>query len=282
MELWFSDVHTPNVRLDIKVKEHLFSGVSDFQRVDIYETYEFGRVLILDGVIILTEKDEFVYHDMLTHVPMAVNPEIQRVLVIGAGDGGIVRELSRYDSIKTMHMVEIDKMVVDACRAYLPQTACRLDDPRLELFYEDGLKFVRQKSNEYDLIIVDSTDPLGPGEGLFTKEFYGNCYNALTKNGIMVNQMGGTVYEGDISVMQRSYKHIKSTFDVARAYQAHVATYPGGFWLLGYGSKGAHPINELKADIWNALKLDTLYYNTALHTGSFALPSHVLKLLEDA
>ena len=280
--MWFSEMHSPHVKLDIQLERHLFSGQSEFQRVDIYETKEFGRLLILNGLAMLSEKDEFVYHDMLVHVPMAINLDMERVLVIGAGDGGIVRELVRYEGIKHIDMVEIDKMVVDACREFLPLTASKLDDARLKLHYEDGLKFVRQKTDEYDLIIVDSTDPLGPGEGLFTKEFYGNCYNALTKNGIMVNQMGGTVYEDDIMVMQRSYRRIKSTFPVAACYQAHVPSYPGGFWLLGYGSKGLDPINDLKAEKWNELGLNTKYYNTALHPASFVMPNHVLKLLNEA
>jgi spermidine synthase len=282
MQLWFSEIHTPHVRFDIQLKQHLFSGQSDFQRIDIYESAEFGRILILDGFIILTEKDEFVYHDMLTHVPMAVNPDIRRVLIIGAGDGGIVRELARYETIEHMDMAEIDKMVVDACKAHLPLTTSKLDDPRLKIYYEDGLKFVRQKTNEYDLIIVDSTDPTGPGEGLFTKEFYGNCYKALTKNGIMVNQMGGTVYQNDILGMQRSFKRIDSSFPIARAYGAHVSTYPGGFWLFGYGAKTLHPVKNLQSAKWQALGLKTKYYNTKLHAGAFAMPNYVLKLLKEA
>jgi len=282
MELWFSEIHTPAVKLDIKLEKQLFHGQSDFQRIDIYETTEFGRILIMDGFTMLTEQDEFVYHDMLAHVPMAVNPDIENVLIIGAGDGGMVRELARYDSIKRMDMVEIDKMVVDAAREHLPFTAHRLDDPRLNLFYEDGLRFVRKHKDVYDLIVVDSTDPIGPGEGLFTKEFYGNCYNALTEHGIMVNQLGGAFYRGDIASMQRAFGRIKGSFPIARAFQAHVPTYPGGHWLFGFGSKTLHPTRDMKREEWKALGLDTQYYNTTLHFGSFALPNHVLKLLDEA
>ncbi|MCL2575655.1 MAG: polyamine aminopropyltransferase [Defluviitaleaceae bacterium] len=281
MELWFSEIHTPSVKLDIKLKKQLFHGQSDFQRIDIYETVEFGRMLIMDGFTMLTEMDEFVYHDMLAHVPMAVNPNIENVLIIGAGDGGMVRELSRYKNIKRIDMVEIDKMVVDAARIHLPFTACSLNDPRLTLFYEDGLRFVRKHTNVYDLIVVDSTDPIGPGEGLFTKEFYGNCYNALTDNGIMVNQLGGAFYHGDIVSTQRAFSRIKGSFPIARAYQAHVPTYPGGHWLFGFGSKTLHPTRDMQRDIWKNLGLDTRYYNTTLHIGSFALPNHVIKLLDE-
>ena len=188
MELWYSEYHTKNVRLSIKTNKHLYSGDSEFQRIDVFESPEFGRFLTLDGYMMLTEKDEFIYHEMITHVPMAVHPNVAKVLVIGAGDGVVIRELTRYTGIERIDMVEIDKMVVDVCKKYLPKTACSFDDPRLNINYLGGLKFLRKFENEYDLIIVDSTDPFGPGEGLFTKEFYGNCYKALKADGIMVNQ----------------------------------------------------------------------------------------------
>ena len=181
MELWFTEEHTDNVRFSIKVDNLLYTAQSEYQRIDIMESYEFGRFLALDGSMMLTEKDEFIYHEMMVHVPMATNPSIRKVLVIGGGDGGTVRELTRYKTIEKIDLVEIDEMVVAACRGYLQQTACKLDDSRVDIHYEDGLKYIRDKENEYDLIIVDSTDPFGPGEGLFTKEFYGNCYKALTE-----------------------------------------------------------------------------------------------------
>ena len=188
MEFWFSEIQTPNVKLSIRVNKQIYSGKSEFQRIDVFESPEFGKFLTLDGYMMLTEKDEFIYHEMITHVPMAVHPEVKNVLVIGAGDGGVIRELVRYPEISHIDMVEIDPLVVEVCRKYLPQTACRLDDPRLTIHYEDGLKFIRARENEYDLIIVDSTDPFGTGEGLFTREFYGNCYKALKEDGVMVNQ----------------------------------------------------------------------------------------------
>ncbi len=203
MDLWFTEYHSNYARFSIKVDKPVISLESEFQRIDVFDSYEFGRVLVLDGCLMLTEKDEFIYHEMITHIPMAVNPEIQDVLVIGAGDGGVVRELTKYDSVKRIDMVEIDKLVVDICREYLPQTSCRLDDSRVNIYFEDGLKFVRRKNNEYDLIIVDSTDPFGPGEDLFTREFYGNCYKALKQWGIMVNQHESPYYPNDALSMQR-------------------------------------------------------------------------------
>ena len=169
MELWFTEKHTANVYFSIKVDRQLYSGKSEFQRIDVFESKEFGRFLTLDGYIMLTEKDEFIYHEMITHVPMCVHPSAKRVLVIGGGDGGTVRELLRYPTIEHIDLVEIDELVVEVCRKYLPQTAGGLGDERVHPHFEDGLKFIRHCEDEYDLIIVDSTDPFGPGEGLFTK-----------------------------------------------------------------------------------------------------------------
>ena len=131
MELWFTERHTPNVNFSIKVDRQIYSGRSEFQRIDVFESDEFGRFLTLDGYMMLTEKDEFIYHEMITHVPMAVHPNVRDVLVIGAGDGGVIRELARYDSIQSIDLVEIDELVVEVCKRYLPKTACRMDDPRL-------------------------------------------------------------------------------------------------------------------------------------------------------
>jgi len=282
MELWFSEPHTDTAKFSIKVKKQLFSERSDFQRIDVFDSKEFGRFLTIDGLMMVTEKDEFIYHDMIVHVPMAAAPDVKNVLVIGGGDGGTVRELTRYSSIERIDMVEIDKFVVDACREFLPQLSGRLVDPRVTVHYADGLKFVRTKRNEYDLIIVDSTDPFGPGEGLFTREFYGNCDAALTENGILVNQHESPYYEGDAYHMKRAHRRIREIFPICRVYQAHIPTYPSGHWLFGFASKTVDPVQGRDLDKWNTLGLQTRYYNTALHRGCFALPTYVIEMLEEA
>lgn len=282
MELWYTEQHTDNVRFSIKVDNHLYTGQSEFQRIDVFKAKEFGTFFTLDGLMMVTEKDEFIYHDMIVHVPMATNPKIKNVLVIGAGDGGTVRELTRYASIENIDMVEIDKLVVDVCREYLPQTACKLDDPRVKLYFEDGLKFVRSKERNYDLIIVDSTDPFGPGEGLFTKEFYGNCFKALKEDGILVNQHESPYYDEYAKSMQRAHKRIREFFPVCRVYQAHIPTYPSGHWLFGFASKKYDPLTDIDEQAWNSLGLKTKYYNTDIHKGCFALPNYVKELLAQA
>lgn len=280
MELWYSEDHTDYAKFSIKVKQQLESTKSDFQDIAVFDSYDFGKILVLDGYLMLTERDEFVYHEMITHVAMAVNPKIKDVLVIGAGDGGTIRELARYDHIERIDMVEIDRIVVEVCKKHIPQTACCFDDKRVNLFFEDGVKYVRRVVNEYDLIIVDSTDPFGPGETLFTKEFYGNCYKALKEDGILVNQHESPYYEEDREAMQRSHKLIKSIFPISKVYQAHIPTYPSGHWCFGFASRGLDPIKDLKAEEWKKFNLETKYYNTDLHVGAFYLPTYVKELLE--
>ena len=281
MEFWYTEQHTPDVRLSIRVDRQLYSGQSEFQRIDVFESPEFGRFLTLDGYMMLTEKDEFIYHEMIAHVPMCVRPDAENILVIGGGDGGTVRELLRYSSVRHIDLVEIDEQVVDICKKYLPFTAAGLDDPCVSLHYEDGLRFVRKPVSAYDLIIVDSTDPFGPGEGLFTKEFYGNCFKALKDDGIMVNQHESPFYEQDAYAMQRMHRRIVTSFSISRVYQAHIPTYPSGHWLFGFASKKYHPVEDADFARWKALGIKTRYYNTQLHAASFALPNYVEEMLED-
>ena len=281
MELWFSENHTPDVKLSLRLDRHLYSVQSDYQQIDVFESREFGRVLALDGNIMLTERDEFIYDEMMAHVPMAVHPGIRNVLVIGAGDGGVIKELTRYDRIESIDLVEMDPLVLDVCRKYLPGNACRLDDERVHIYTGNGLKFIRRCENKYDLIVVDSTDPFGPSEGLFTKEFYGNCYKALRDDGIMVNQQGSPFYAEDANAMQRSHKRIAETFPISRVFQAHIPTFAAGYWLFGFASKKYHPIDDLNKDAWNALGLKTRYYTTRLHVGAFYLPAFLEEFLKD-
>lgn len=281
MDFWFSEAHTPNVKLSIRVDRQLYSGQSEFQRIDVFQSPEFGRFLTLDGYMMLTEKDEFIYHEMIVHVPMAVHPSVKRVLVIGAGDGGVIRELVRYPQIERIDMVEIDEQVVTVCREFLPQTACCLDEERVNLYFEDGLKFVRRKQGEYDLIIVDSTDPFGPGEGLFTREFYGNCYKALKEDGIMINQHESPFYPEDAAAMQKAHKLIVESFPFSRVYQAHIPTYPSGHWLFGFSSKRYHPLKDLDENRWKGYGISCNYYTTTLHKGAFYVPAYVEELLKD-
>ncbi len=282
MKKMFREVHSPGVFFDIEVEKTLCDRKTPYQHIEMFETKEFGTMFVLDGYIMLTEKDEFIYHDMIVHVPMAANPSIKKVLVIGGGDGGSVRELGRYKTIEQIDQVELDEMVVEACKEFLPQTSVGFKDERLNLMFQNGIDFMKTKEDEYDLIIVDSTDPVGPGEGLFTREFYGNCYKALKKNGILVNQHESPYYEETAQFMRRAHRRIHEFFPICRIYQAHIPTYASGHWLFGFASKSIDPVANLDADAWNALGLKTRYYNTDLHRGCFCLPTYVKEMLAEA
>jgi|LSQX01.2.fsa_nt_gb spermidine synthase len=281
MELWFSEFHSTDFKVDFRIRKQLFGQYSDYQHIQVFDTYEFGRMLVMDNVVMLTEKDEFIYHEMIVHVPMAVHPKAERVLIIGGGDGGTLRELCRYDDLKEIVMVEIDSLVVDVAKEFFPTVATSYDDSRVTLLFEDGLRYVRRCRDMFDIIIVDSTDPFGPGESLFTKEFYGNCSHALRDGGILVNQHEGTFYHNDAEEAASTYKKTSPIFKNTFVYQAHIPVYPAGHWLFGFMSDRYHPLNDFDPDRWNARDIKTDYYNTELHRGAFALPNYVYRLLHD-
>lgn len=280
---WFTEKYDENVKISYKVDKHLFHTQSKFQTIDVYNNELFGNYLVIDDIMMVTEKDEFIYHEMITHVPMACNPNIKDVLVIGAGDGGTVRELCRYKSINSITMVEIDEEVVNASIEFLPTISKSLKtDSRVNLLFKDGIDFVKNSSdNSYDLIIVDSTDPIGPGEGLFSIEFYENCYRILREDGILVNQSESPYYPFNIRELKRSCSKINKIFPILEYFQAFIPTYPSGHWMFGFASKSINPLNE-NIKNWNNNNIETKYYNTKLHKGSFALPNYAKEIINSA
>lgn len=278
---WFTEDWTPNIRFSIKIKNHLYSEKTPFQQMEFYDSEELGKFFTLDGIMMANEKDEFIYHEMIIHTPMSVNPGIQDVLVIGGGDGGSVRELVKYPTIKSIELVEIDERVVKCCELYFPVTTTGLRDSRVKMLFEDGLAYVKNCKKTYDLIIVDSTDPVGPGEGLFTTEFYQNCYRVLSADGILINQHESPYFEKESKEMVRAHQKLKSLFPISMVYQAFIPTYPSGHWLFGFASKKYHPIQDFKEAQINKIGSKTRYYNTEIHTASFALPNYVKDQLKN-
>lgn len=279
MDLWYTDNHTDNVRFSMKVEKQLFSEKSYFQQIEILKTKDYGKVLVLDGELFTTERDEFVYHEMVVHVPMAVHPDIKTVLVIGGGDGGTVRELTKYDTIETIDVAELDSKLVEVSRQYLPELSAKLDDPRVSIYFEEGIRFARMVRDKYDLIIVDCADPYGPAEGLFTREFYGVCWNALKSDGILINQHESPFYRQHAKSVQLAHRNIQSAFECSMIYQCHIPSYPSGHWLFGFASKKYHPIDDMNKEEWKRKGIKTKYYNTDLHKGAFYLPTYVKELL---
>jgi len=277
-DLWVEEKFSDFLGLKFKVENVLFSGKSEFQTVDVVETKGHGKMLLNDGLIMVTERDEFAYHDMITHVPLFVHPEPKNVLVIGGGDGGTAREVLRHASVEKCTMVEIDAMVVEACRAHIPQTAKDLDHPKMNLIIGDGVEFVKNTLEKFDVIIVDSTDPIGPAQPLFGKEFYQDVYNCLADDGIVVSQGESSWYALDIQ--QSLLGVLNQVFTQSYLYSFSNLTYPGGLWSFTFATKKYHPINDFNQQrvIDSGLEFD--YYNHQLHSAAFALPSFVKKGLK--
>ncbi len=259
----------------------LFEAATDHQHLVIFENPRFGRVMALDGVIQTTEADEFVYHEMMVHVPMNTHPSPKNVLIIGGGDGGILREVLKHQSVESVTQVEIDRAVVDMCIEYFPKHSDgAFDDPRLNLVIDDGAAFIANNSEQFDVIITDSTDPIGPGEVLFESAFYAGCANALTDRGILVTQNGVPYMQGD--EVTNTYRRWKSYFQTRSFYLTPVPTYAGGAMAMGFASKTRiemPSINELTARSNELSQLK--YYTAEVHHGAFGLPRFVKDLMID-
>ena len=272
-EFWFLERHTPNIGITLKVKEHLYSHRSSYQLIEVFDTYEYGRVLTLDRLIMVTERDEAAYHEMLTHVPMLIHPNPRRVLVIGGGDGGVLRELVKHPTLEKAIQVEIDVEVVETSCRFLPGIASAFENQKVELVIDDALDYIRKVHELFDLIIIDSTDPIGPAEGLFEPTFYKDVFAALNKDGIMTCQLGAPIY--DTKFITRIVKHLENLFDDSGIYLTNVPCYPSGLWCLGIASK-SHFISAKPDEVrYRTFKDNLNYYNPIIHHGSFMLPEYL-------
>ena len=277
MDLWMTEWQTQHLGMSARIKETLFSGRSSFQEIAVVESEPFGRMLVLDGVFQTSLFDEFIYHEMMAHVSLSTHPRPERILIIGGGDGGTAREVLRHPSVKKVEMIEIDGMVVDVCKKFLPEISAALiaGSPRLEVKIGDGIQHMSQAENEYDVIIVDCSDPIGPGEGLFTKAFYRDVYRALKADGLFVQQTESPFYHQDL--IQRLWLDVEELFPVARMYLAHIPLYPGGMHSFTMGSKKADPLETAL----RPLPFHTRYFNESIYHSCFALPNFVQELLTE-
>ncbi len=263
-------------RLSFHVTDVLFTGRSDFQTMQIVDTETRGRVLFLDDIVMLSERFEFIYHDMISHVPLFVHPAPERVLIIGGGDGGTAREVLRHPEVKQVDMVEIDEMVVNGCREFIPLTSCELDNPRLNLMIGDGIDFVRKAKNAYQVILVDSTDPIGPAKGLFGESFYRDVFSALTDDGIVVGQSESPFASPDL--FADYLRIVTSIFPRTFPYLMFTPDYPTGQWSFTFSSKKYHPLDDFDRKRCEAAGLETKYYNPDMHRAAFALPEAAKQL----
>lgn len=281
VDIWFSQLDTENVKTSVRVEKQLYSGRSPYQQIDVFQTKEFGKMIVLDGEIVFSEADEFIYNEMVVHVPMAVHPHVRDVLIIGGGDGGVAKVLTQYPEIVSIDVVEPDEMFIEVSKKYFPETAEGFNDNRVTIKNMDALRFLRRFRDSYDLIINDSTDPFGHTEGLFTREFYGNCYRALREDGIMVYQHGSPFYEQDEAAFRAMHRKAYKSFPISRVYQAGIPTCPAGLWMFGFASKKYHPLKDFDPKRWNDRNIKTWYYTTHLHRGAFMLPKYVEDILSE-
>lgn len=270
-ELWYTEKQTDNMSLSLKITNILHTEVSEYQKIELVDTLEYGRLLIIDGVVMTTERDEFIYHEMITHPVLNTHPNPRKVLVIGGGDGGTIREVVKHSRVQEAVLAEIDARVVEVSRKYLPTIAAAYDDERVQIKIGDGIQHVKDHKNTYDVIIIDSTDPVGPGVGLFTKEFYQSVSEALTEDGMMIAQTESPYV--NLEQIEGIYSDIHSIFPIARIMLANIPTYPSGLWCFTIGSKKYDPRELDPAKIPDRAGK---YYNKSIHYGAFALPEFLL------
>jgi spermidine synthase len=270
IENWFSERYSDNLQLSFRVKDQLLSLKTDFQRIDVFDTYDFGKLLSIDGTVQLTEKDEFVYHEMISRVPynmMKRKPET--VLIIGGGDGGAAGEFIKL-GVKKIVNVEIDGQVVEVSRKFFPELYSSFSNPSVELLIDDGIKFMKKNKGTFDLIVVDSTDPVGPAEGLFNIDFYKDAKGALKDDGLIVTQSGSPFYQP--KGLSLAASGMKSVFKNIKVYTAFIPTYPSGFWSFTMGSDA-----EIKPYFHNVSP--GKYFNKGILDGASLLPEFVKELI---
>jgi spermidine synthase len=278
---WFTEVYGEATAFSVRHSRKMLDTTSDFQRIEIFDTDALGRVLILNGCFMVTEKDSFIYHEMLVHPAMTVLSDPRKVLIIGGGDGGAVTEVVKYASVESVTLCEIDPLVVNYCREYFPEISRGLSDPRVKVVCEDGAAFVKNFTQELDLVLVDSTDPVGPGVSLFQTTFYESIKKSLKKNGAAVFQTESPLFMQD--VFSKSVRDLRLVFgpDAATPYLTTIPTYPGGLWSFTFCSESLEPmkrdLGKLPQESGQALR----YYDPDVHSAAFVLPVFVRKMLEE-
>lgn len=276
-EAWFSETLHPGFQQRFEISRILFRSQTDLQDLVIFENPHFGRILALDGVIQTTERDEPCYHEMLAHVPVLAHGAAKEVLIIGGGDGGALRDVLKHRDVNRATMVEIDRSVVDMCAEYMPSLSDgAFDDPRADIVIADGVKYVKETDRRFDVVIIDSTDPIGPAIPLFSDDFYADCRNILTEDGIVVCQSGVGFVQPDEA--RETYRRLDRLFDDAALYLTQVPTYAFGYMTLGWGANSARARATDAATIaerFAAANIETRYYTPGIHAGCFNLPAYM-------
>jgi len=277
---WCSEIMDGTYGQTWRVTRHLVDESTPFQKLDVIENDFYGKILLLDGCMMLTERDEFVYHEMITHIPLLAHPRPERVLVIGGGDGGTIREVVRHPEVKEAVLCEIDGRVIEVCREHFPRRTAGLDDPRVRVVVADGIPYIEERPGYFDLILIDSTDPVGPALGLFRREFYAKVRQALRPGGIMVNQAETPFLHGG-QVVREIAAEQRASFGHVAYYWACIHTYPNALWLFGFCSDT--PYDRTVFDRARAARIAAgcRYFTPELQQASFALPGFVRELVQE-
>lgn len=270
IENWFSERYSDNLQLSFRVKDQLLSVKTDYQRIDLFDTYDFGKLLSIDGTVQLTEKDEFVYHEMITMVPFYVSTSPPKsALIIGGGDGGAARKLLQL-GLEEIVNVEIDSQVVEVSKKYFPELSSSFNNPKVKLIIGDGIKYIKDTDRKFDLVVIDSTDPEGPAEGLFEHDFYSSVKKVLSENGVVVTQSGSPYYQP--KALSLAFNGLSSVFSFVKTYTAFIPTYPSGFWSFTIGSE--KPMDPREGEV-----AEGKYFNREILEGSFSLPQFAKEII---
>ena len=281
MPIQYNEYSNERTGLTIGLKKLLFSEQSDYQLVEVYETDSWGNLMTIDGMVMLSERDEFVYHEMISHTAMFTHPNPKRVLIIGGGDGGTAREVLKHPSVEKVDMVEIDKTVVDASKLHFPGVG-DFDNPKLNVLFEDGIAFIKNVETPYDVIIIDGSDPVGPAKGLFEKDFYKFCVDALTDDGVLTAQTESPWVNSYHDSMRSVFGALDDLFPISKMYLSFIPLYPAGMWSMGLASKKADPLADevlRRAEEGSRSMKGLQYYNPDIHRGAFALPNFVKRII---
>jgi spermidine synthase len=278
----YNEFYHKKTGLTVGVEKVLFSKQSDYQKVEILKTDTWGNLMTIDGMVMLSEKDEFVYHELLVHIAMLTHPEPRDVLIIGGGDGGSAREAMKHNSVQQVDMVEIDEVVIESAKLHLPMVG-DWDNPKLNLMVRDGITYLNESDKKYDVIIIDGSDPVGPAEGLFEENFIKACYAVLKEDGVLTTQTESPWVESYHTSIRKVFDALDNTFDHSAMYLGFIPLYPAGMWSFGFGSKGVDALDDKVLERAHRFceqeKGSLKYYNPDIHRAAFALPNFVEQII---
>ncbi len=277
--VWYSELHNGLSGLTVKVDRIIESTQSDFQRIDVLDTRDFGKMLVLYGSLMAADNDNNAYNEMLAHIPLFVHPKPEQVLIIGGGDCGCLTEMLKHPEVKTCTMCEIDKMVVEVSKRHFSYLTTGLSDPRARVVFDDGKKFIEEAKGKFDVIVLDLSDPVGPAADLFQKQFHQKVHDTLNDDGILVAQSESPFYNKE--TVAQMYRNLRDIFPVVRMCTCFMPIYPSTFWSFAFCSKKYDPIRDFRQDSYDRLRLKTKYYNADIHRGSFCLPQFVKDVIGD-